>query len=149
MCTLRTGEHMKTCYNCKQTLPISSFSKNRTKKGGHHNLCKNCDTNKRRDYRKTHPEQQKEAYRRPRKKIIEVLGNKCKICKIIISNSRMVFFHEINGKSHVPDVHYTLKHIKDFVPLCWKCHLGVHFCMRQLGLSWYEIIEMREIICVN
>lgn len=36
------GNDMKTCYKCKETKPVSAFSKDKYKKDGRRSLCKDC-----------------------------------------------------------------------------------------------------------
>jgi hypothetical protein len=65
------------------------------------------------------------------KKIIEEkLGIKCFVCGDI----KKVKYHEISGKSHTINLDYILKHIDDFIPLCWDCHGYLHRRFRILDL---------------
>ena len=53
-----------------------------------------------------------------------ILGYKCALCN---STKGRIEYHEIHGKRHTESFAYILKHIEDFVPLCWKCHRTIHF----------------------
>lgn len=47
---------MKTCRVCKETKPIDSMVKDRSRKDGVRNICKPCDAQRMRDYFKNNPE---------------------------------------------------------------------------------------------
>lgn len=51
-----------------------------------------------------------------------IIGDKCKICR----SRKNIRYHEIHGNKHEHSVDYILKHTKDFVPLCQKCHTYLH-----------------------
>jgi len=80
--------------------------------------------------RKTSPEvrkkfldYQKEYRKNKVEELKKLIGFKCLIC-----GSTKIRFHEIHGKSHkTANYSYTLKHYKDFVPLCFKCHRAIHW----------------------
>jgi hypothetical protein len=54
----------------------------------------------------------------------QILGIRCILCG---STRGRMEYHEIHGKPHTGGFAYILKHIQDFVPLCWKCHRTIHF----------------------
>lgn len=81
-------------------------------------------------------------WRKRRKKLVELLGNKCVICG---KTSKKIHYHEIHGKEHLygySSIKYILEHIEDFVALCITCHSHVHFCMKHLGLTWKQIKDL-------
>jgi hypothetical protein len=69
----------------------------------------------------------------------EVFGKKCFICEGK-SERRERHLHEINDKKHSYHISYYMVNKKDFVPLCFNCHKGVHFCYDFLGFSWKDIL---------
>lgn len=60
---------MKTCYNCKQSLPIEDFHSNKTRKDGHSSLCKSCTKSYYGSYVRKNKGAYKEYARVTRKKI--------------------------------------------------------------------------------
>jgi predicted HNH restriction endonuclease len=66
---------------------------------------------------------QRALRKRQRQEIIVKLGDRCTICHIKMSGRHLVY-HEIHGKYHlISNLYYTLHHLKDFVPLCSRCHV--------------------------
>lgn len=76
-------------------------------------------------YQKKHKPEQR---RKRREKLLLIVGDTCILC----GSKQYIQFHEIYGKNH-PDLscqvgyNYLLAHIKDFIPLCWRCHKGLHW----------------------
>lgn len=61
--------------------------------------------------------------RKQRQEIIAKLGNECFVCHRKMKG-RYLCFHEIHGTPHDHgNLYYTLNHLKDFIPLCSRCHL--------------------------
>lgn len=52
----------KPCPCCGQTLPVSSFGRNRQAKDGLHYYCKSCAARKQRSWAKTNPAKIKEMH---------------------------------------------------------------------------------------
>lgn len=50
----------KFCYDCKRTLPLDEFFKNKTTKDGYQSICKNCSRIRHQKYQKSHPEKMRE-----------------------------------------------------------------------------------------
>jgi len=86
-----------------------------------------------------------------KQKLIEKLGTNCAFCgkKLDFKENKFgrpkFVFHEIHGKPHTCRYGYVLKHIEDFVPLCWKCHrtihwLGKNFDKKEIFLKYAEMI---------
>lgn len=73
-----------------------------------------------------------------REKLSELIGNKCFFCG---TDKGKLYFHEIHGKIHIFTSNYYFEHKKDFRTLCYFCHMGVHWCMEYLGLSWEQITK--------
>ena len=60
-----------------------------------------------------------------REMIKEKLGTTCIICG---KKPNRISYHEIHGKPHdSKSITYILKHLEDFVPLCGRCHIAIHF----------------------
>lgn len=99
-----------------------------------------------RQYRKNHRKEYNERrMKQNREKWIEVmekLGSDCFFCHF--RGKRRISFHEKNGKKHLENPYYVLKHLQDFVPLCEHCHKAIHFCIKYLSLSWKQIIEIHK-----
>jgi len=75
-----------------------------------------------------------------RENLLKVIGDKCLIC----GSKKRLFLHEVYGKKHPSDYSYILSHAKDFVPLCYKCHMSVHWLMSVFKLSWIQILSVVE-----
>jgi hypothetical protein len=77
-----------------------------------------------------------------RRKRDEVFGTECKICGAKKEGRLRMFLHKKDGQSHKccsAVIRQALQHPEDWIRLCGKCHDGVHFCMKWLGLTWDEI----------
>ena len=91
----------------------------------------------------------KEAYRRrQRSKLLGLLGDACAVCgekdrvlNVMRGTKGWLQFHEKLGTPHHPSFGVVLKNVERFVPLCPRCHRGVHFCLHFLGMSWEELSE--------
>lgn len=88
--------------------------------------------------RETRLQYRRDYTKRLKEKIQTLLGNKCVVC----GKTEKLVAHEIHGKPHAKRVHYILNHIEDFVLVCYSCHNGIHFCMKHLGLTLEQILEM-------
>jgi predicted HNH restriction endonuclease len=73
--------------------------------------------------------------REQRRKVKEVFGQACCLCKEI---PKKIKLHEKSGNTHSSGRGYILKHAEDFVPLCFPCHQMVHGLMR-FGFRWEDI----------
>jgi hypothetical protein len=62
---------MKKCSDCHEIKSAEMFSKASSKKDGLHNICKNCDVERIRKYRKNNPEKVKETRQKYYKNNIE------------------------------------------------------------------------------
>jgi NAD-dependent dihydropyrimidine dehydrogenase PreA subunit len=91
--------------------------------------------------------------KRTRKKILAILGNSCILCGFCEEDKQRLHFHEIYGKEHKHNHGlYVLKNIKDFVPLCRKCHNFIHIFCRSNGdieklvtlINWIKRSERDE-----
>jgi hypothetical protein len=85
------------------------------------------------EYRKANLQYLKGRREKYRIMVVEILGKTCVLCNEegnLFGRTHTIEYHEIHGKPHVEHPYYTFKHIKDFVPLCWKCHRTIHFFAR-------------------
>jgi len=67
-------------------------------------------------------EYRKNRYGILRNELLKRIGNTCIVCGL----KRRITFHEIHGKPHGHNPDQILKHIEDFIPLCYSCHATVH-----------------------
>ena len=67
---------------------------------------------------RTHKEERRKISQNQRKLLENLIGSKCIVC----GSNRFIQFHEIHNKKHPILFSYYFKHIKDFVPLCQRCH---------------------------
>lgn len=79
------------------------------------------------EYKKDIAQKLREWTQKCKLQVQQILGSKCVLCG---STKGRIEYHEIHGKPHTESFSYILKHIKDFVPLCWKCHRTIHFFSR-------------------
>jgi hypothetical protein len=91
---------MKYCMSCKQTLPVSSFTKNRTKADGLHHTCRECKREHQRrwyeGHRQEHYTRVRTAKRRYQQELRDTKDNKpCTDCG-------MVFPYFVLDWDHVP-----------------------------------------------
>lgn len=95
-----------------------------------------------------------EAYNRRRKewdakarrKGDEVFGSKCFICGRLPKKYRHAL-HRKDGKehAHTNTAVLALKNPEDWVRLCYRCHIGIHFCMENFGWDWKTICSFLRI----
>jgi hypothetical protein len=77
---------------------------------------------KKREYHLSHKKQDalrdKKNWIKNKQKVVLILGDSCIVC----GSKQNVEYHNIKSIKHQSNPYYILSHIKDFVPLCWKCH---------------------------
>jgi len=71
-----------------------------------------------RKWYRTHKEQVRKISQEQRKVLENLIGSKCIVC----DSNRYIQFHEIHNKKHPISFSYYFEHLKDFVPLCQRCH---------------------------
>jgi len=76
-------------------------------------------------------------------KILHILGKSCAICRKTVTQKHKRF-HNKYFRRHPSGPDYVLKHIEEFVLVCWKCHQGLHFLHDILGMSWEQILSLKE-----
>ena len=71
-------------------------------------------------------------------------GNKCYFC----SYEERKIAHRMDGKKHKPfkmmgivEYEEELK-TGEYITVCFKCHMHIHWCMSVLKLSWKEIVKL-------
>ncbi len=79
-------------------------------------------------------------------------GKVCYICYQSIPRRSINHLHRKDGKVHNTSYEAVLKAIKSepdgYVRLCHRCHKGVHWCMKKLGLMWLDIISLHQALDV-
>ena len=135
----------KRCTICRKLLPISEFGKNKLGKEGLQAYCRPCNNLQHRQYRKDHPEKEREVYLRRRQKnlekflynkkefaikwrygitmdeynkMIEKSENRCAICNKEFTKDNHV---------HIDHDHSKNKGDNGFIRglLCGKCNIGL------------------------
>ena len=82
----KVGLKEMKCRICGLTLPIKMFNKNKERKNGYYNFCKNCQKNKIKEIEKRWEQERNKA--RFEFSLDEVLEKKCKICGKILPVSK-------------------------------------------------------------
>lgn len=79
-------------------------------------------------------------------RLLQILGETCVICGKTPKKRlrRTICFHNIYFKKHSTHPYHVLKHVEEFVVTCSKCHIGVHFLHDVFGMSWEEILALRD-----
>jgi predicted HNH restriction endonuclease len=73
-------------------------------------------------------------------KTMNLLGTVCYLCGR--TNTNWVHYHEIHGKWHPCTYIYYNAHPNDFVPLCSKCHILLHwYAMYADTLKFEELVN--------
>jgi hypothetical protein len=88
-------------------------------------------------------EHHKIAREKRRKLLNDILGSKCSIC----DSTFKICYHEIHGKPH-NNRNYIFKHLKDFIPLCKKCHVNIHYLIR-VSKNKSKLKEILESLAQN
>lgn len=82
------------------------------------------------------------------KRVVDsVVGDSCFFCESVIK----LQCHEFRGEKHRKISSITnIDKLKiflqdgDFVRLCYKCHMGVHWCMRMFDATWEDILAIKR-----
>ena len=117
---------MKKCCRCHEIKPISSFSRKKSSKDGHRNICRSCHTNYTRESR-----------RKKKQFALELLGNVCVDCGLSSKEHDygLFDFHhtdpsikggEIAGKFQDSKSTDIEDELKKCVILCKSCHAKRH-----------------------
>jgi hypothetical protein len=77
-------------------------------------------------------------YIRDKEEVKRLLGTKCVVCN---NDFRMIHYHEIHGRKHTMHYSYILHHLKDFVPLCCRCHNVAHYLLN-LGVNREKLLTL-------
>ena len=79
------------------------------------------------------------------KLMIETFGNMCHFCNFKPEKKgQYTIIHRKDGKKHKLSGLWNIQDLKNMNPneyicLCGRCHGGVHWCMKYLGMTWEEI----------
>ncbi len=92
--------------------------------------------------RKESDKKYKEKERKIRQEFYEKVGDSCIFCE----STKTLSCHRKDGKPHMRIAKLTLRQIQkenpnDYARVCFRCHFGVHWVMKQFGLTWEEIEE--------
>lgn len=132
---------MKKCGKCGETKARSEFHKNRTKKDGLRNMCKDCSTGYQRQYYKRKPKKYNQHNRRNylrNKEFVDRYRRLC-ICKECGESKWYVLdFHHIKDKdtevSTLVRNQASIERIKNEIRkcevLCANCHREKHYLER-------------------
>lgn len=84
----------------------------------------------------------KEWDTKARNKGDEVFGITCLICGRMPKKYRHAL-HKKDGKehAHTNSAVLALKNPDEWVRLCYRCHIGVHFCMDNFGWNWEKVFS--------
>ncbi len=92
--------------------------------------------------RKESDKRYRDKVRKVKQEFHEKVGNACFFCDSI----KTLSCHRKDGKTHKKLDNLSMQQIKkenpkDYARLCFRCHFGIHWTMKQLGLTWEEIEE--------
>jgi hypothetical protein len=88
--------------------------------------------------RKKRNEQYMRRWRKDRREAIAMFGDACFFCG---STERRMEFHRKDGVSHSNSntAKLVLKAPDEWMYICRRCHLAVHWMMTELKLTWHDI----------
>ena len=86
----------------------------------------------------------KEWKEKQKSKALVALGNECIFCK----SKKDLCCHNIFGRKHGNGFIYSivLKNPDEYIRLCHRCHIGIHFCMKHLSLDFNQIKSMAKVV---
>jgi len=125
----------KKCSICKDVKPVTTFNRNKSKKGGLNTICRTCSNRKSREYYKNNTEKHKKEVRKRAKKHIK------------IAHAKMLEFLK---KSKCADCGIKDFRVLEFDHLYDKKHNVSS--MLHTGYSWLAIkkeIDKCEVVCAN
>jgi hypothetical protein len=131
------------CSHCKQTLKLKFFYKNRNQINGFHNWCKRCvkksNTVYNKIYRNTINKKAIINYSKLRKKVLNLLGNKCKYCGnsdyrcIQIDHKKGNGVREVHNFGNAGIYRKILKNSHNYQLLCANCNWIKRFKNNETG----------------
>lgn len=85
----------------------------------------------------------KQKERIVRQEFYQKVGNSCAFC----DSEKTLCCHRKDGKPHMRIAKLTLRQIQkedpnDYARLCFRCHYGIHWAMKYLGLLWADVEEI-------
>lgn len=133
---------MKTCCSCKEEKPLTQFNKNKSKKDGYNNMCKDCSRSSSKKYYANNKERYKEVSNKRRnehRSLLREIANEAKSQGCVLCDESSLccldFHHkdpsEKEGTISVMIASTTKKEkvideISKCVVLCSNCHRKVH-----------------------
>lgn len=145
---------MKTCTICKEDLPRSQFNKNKSKKDGLQNFCRECGCKRSRRYYKENRQKhlrvirkRNDAYRAEIREWIDSLKSKCCICP---ENEKVCLdWHHLDPSQKEFNISWAisayrkskrtlLAEIEKCVCVCANCHRKIHAGIIQVPPAVFE-----------
>ena len=118
----------KQCGRCKKTLPLSNFSKNKTREDGHSYQCKNCDKQTRKHGKCINCGKTKQIYTKGR----------CATChRKLIKNTNPIKYNEMCAQDRKRSGSTNYKKLKS----C-PAYLGIHIAEQVLSKVFKNIKMM-------
>ena len=143
----------KYCYDCKQSLPLDMFYKNKHTKDGLQSLCKKCSYLRMRKYQQSHPEKVQEYSKRHwnkyrdekikgerirmdnRQKFLDTLKTPCVKCgenRVYViqfhhKDHNLKTFSIGEGANYHKSKEDVINEAKKCVCLCANCHKEYHY----------------------
>lgn len=78
-------------------------------------------------------------------KVVELFGSKCTLCSYDGGKElKCIVMHEIHGNKHHHGYRHVWKYKENFGSLCFKCHNMVHHMMVVFGMTWEQILALKE-----
>lgn len=78
-------------------------------------------------------------------KVAQFFGSKCTLCSYDGGEElKCIVMHEVHGQKHHCGYRHVWKYKENFSPLCFKCHNMVHRMMVVFGMTWEQILALRD-----
>ena len=127
----------KKCYKCKEDKDVSKFYKDKTRRDGYNNICKECSFSKQKDYtyRKLNNIQHIKIKRPISKlKVIRKIKEDLSCCICKEDYVHCLEFHHIDIKNNIlkeKPIHYLkrneiCKELSKCICVCANCHRKIH-----------------------
>ena len=90
------------------------------------------------------PQPRDGARKRIYNKLMKEIGSSCFFCGYVPKQKQWNLTHRKDGKKHKLFGAMNIKELqeinpKEYVRLCGRCHMAVHWCMKYLNMPWGEI----------
>jgi hypothetical protein len=79
----------------------------------------------------------------------DMFGDECEVCQRHREDVKLIL-HRKDGEPHHRNSTWTQEFVKtvdpdDWVMLCIRCHNGIHWLMKRLGVKWNQVASSLEI----